>query len=269
MRGSIGLTFTFFLLSGCSFLLNSPPTNGAISSFTLSAAYGTQYAISVWVPPGIAASDRVPTLYILDGDETFNNTARLASREGETLGLRFIVVAIGYGEGENMRTRDYTPTTVEGEGGGCAAFLDFVTQQLIPRIESDYPAVTDRSGRAISGHSFGGLVVLQALFTKTGVFSGFIATSPSLWWNGNVMFDNLSAFLAATGSLQVSRLYVSTGSHEGEGMEILSEELDSRLEDAAVPALSLRYEVIPNKRHWDVRYDALSSAIPFVIGREL
>lgn len=256
------------LLSGCSFLIKVPPSEGTVTSFSLKASYGTEYAISVWVPPGLAAGDRVPALYVLDGDEAFDSSAQDADDARKTSGLKIIVVAIGYGSGENMRNRDYTPTywDWEGDGGGCADFLDFISTVLVPKIETDYPAIRDRSGRAINGHSFGGLATIYAFLTKSDVFSGFIATSPSLWWDGNMTFDRLADFLSTAGSLPTSRLYLSVGSQEVEGMAVLMQEFASRIDAASIHSLTLKSEVFPNKVHWDYSSLALASGISFVFG---
>ena len=82
----------------------------------MESSFGTGYAISVWLPPDYTGD--LPALYVLDGDEAFNSSAGIALRlisEGQA--VPFMVVAVGY-EGDNERTRDYTPTVFEGEGGG-------------------------------------------------------------------------------------------------------------------------------------------------------
>lgn len=254
------------LLAGCPNA--GMPSGGTISRFDLSASYGTSYSIQVWVPDGIAFGSKVKTLYVLDGDEAFGASA-LAASDLIAAGTvaPFLVVGIGYGSGTNERDRDYTPTysAANGEGGGADAFLGFVTNGLAPRIEADYPALADRSARVIDGHSFGGLAVLEAFFKYSAAFSRFIASSPSLWWDGNVMFDSVASFLPASGSAQASRLFVSVGSHEGDGMDALFEVFAQRMSAAASPPIYFSSEIVPNKRHWDSRYVAMRDALPFVM----
>jgi predicted alpha/beta superfamily hydrolase len=251
------------LLSSCPF--PGPPTEGTTTEFELGSSYGTEYSIRVWVPSGLDPAAKVRTLYVLDGDETFNSAARLASERIGSGADPFIVVGIGYGSGANERERDYTPTVSEGSGGGCDAFLGFVADSLVPRIESSYPALADRGARALNGHSFGGLAVLEALFTRSDRFSLFVATSPSLWWDGSVMFDRLSSYLASSGTAQASRLYLSVGSHEGGGMDALFLAFADRIAEASPPTLAFEREILENKRHWDNRYLALGNALPFIL----
>ena len=254
------------LFAGCPF--PGPPSDGEVTKFDLGSSYGTDYAIQVWTPPDLGAGEKIKTLYVLDGDEAFNSSACEASDLIVDGYAPLLVVGIGYGSGTNERTRDYTPTysAAEGDGGGIGAFLGFVVGSLIPRVEAEYPAVADRSGRILNGHSFGGLAALEALFTQSNNFSACMASSPSLWWDGNVMFDRLNAFLASAASAQASRLFVSVGSHEGDGMDALFLVFAQRMAAAPNPPIAFMHEIIPGKRHWDSRYTALRDALPFVLG---
>src|SRR6202012_3769275 len=65
--------------------------------------------------------------------------------------------------------------------GGGDNFLDFIGKELIPYIDAHYPTTTYR---VISGHSLGGLAVINALFNHPQLFKGYIAIDPSIWWDG-------------------------------------------------------------------------------------
>ena len=43
-------------------------------------------------------------------------------------------------------------------------------------------APVDGGRRALWGHSYGGVLVLHALFTRPDAFSTYTAADPSLWW---------------------------------------------------------------------------------------
>jgi uncharacterized protein len=78
--------------------------------------------------------------------------------------------------------------------GGADAFLDFITQDLKPTIEREFPI--DAGRQALFGHSFGGLFTLHALFTRPHLFDSYIAASPSIWWNECFVLDEERAFSA-------------------------------------------------------------------------
>ncbi len=47
----------------------------------------------------------------------------------------------------------------------------------------------DARHQTLWGHSYGGLAVLHALFTRPGMFSDYAAASPSLWWRDGVVLS--------------------------------------------------------------------------------
>jgi hypothetical protein len=73
--------------------------------------------------------------------------------------------------------------------------LQFLADELLPEVEARYGA---SPFRVLIGHSFGGLFATHAMLTRPGVFKGYIAISPSLWWDGGRLADSLVAHAAAT-----------------------------------------------------------------------
>ena len=68
---------------------------------------------------------------------------------------------------------------IEGSGGG-KLFGRFIEEELLPVVEKKYRV----SGfRVLCGHSVAGLFVVEKMVFGAGSFSGFVATSPSLWWD--------------------------------------------------------------------------------------
>jgi len=63
---------------------------------------------------------------------------------------------------------------------GGNKFLDFMEDELIPRIEKAYPA---SSYRTFVNHSFVGLSVINALINRQHLFNYYVAIDPSLWWD--------------------------------------------------------------------------------------
>lgn len=144
-------------------------------------------------------SQRYPVVYLLDGDGHFASVAgmiqQLSEINGNTLCPQMIVVAIP----NTDRTRDLTPTHVDSDPpmmdsnfsrptGGGEKFVAFMEKELMPHIDSAYPA---QPYKMLIGHSFGGLTVMNVLTNHTQLFNAYIAIDPSMWYDQE-------RFLAAT-----------------------------------------------------------------------
>ena len=161
---------------------------------------------------------RYPVVYLLDGDSHFYSVTAMIKQMSEDGGLAFpemIVVAIL----NTDRNRDLTPTRdttefrmgrgADNHSGGGPKFMDFLANELIPHIDSAYPTAPYR---VFIGHSLGGLMAVDALVNHPGLFNGYLAIDPSMWWDkarllrqvqtGQVDFHGASLFLAGANSLQ-------------------------------------------------------------------
>jgi predicted alpha/beta superfamily hydrolase len=88
------------------------------------------------------------------------------------------------------RDRDLKPTIKNLKGnpnpdsGGGDNFMNFIEKELIPHIDSIYPTAPYR---IFSGHSLGGLTVINTFLNNTQLFNAYIAIDPSLWWNNQAL----------------------------------------------------------------------------------
>ncbi|SMH29987.1 alpha/beta hydrolase [Azospirillum agricola] len=170
-----------------------------------------------------APPEGFPVLYLLDGNSVFG-TAVEAMRVTGARGAAMapppaVVVAIGYPTDKPFdlarRARDYTPPAAGApEGtGGADAFLAFIENELKPEIERRFRI--DRARQTLFGHSYGGLCVLHALFTRSGGFQRYVAASPSIWWHGRAVLESERRFTAALPADAATRsLLVTVGEHE-------------------------------------------------------
>ncbi len=141
--------------------------------------------IYIHVPDG-DKSERYPVLYILDGDQHFQSAVAIVE---QISGIIPNLVVVGITNTD--RERDLTPTHVKpdriinagdaAKSGGGENFMGFIEKELIPYVDAHYPTT---SYRVFSGHSLGGLTVVNALFNHTSLFNAYIAIDPSLWWDG-------------------------------------------------------------------------------------
>ncbi len=229
---------------------------------------GHSYTLYIYLPSNYSnTNDSYPTLYLLDGDSVHEDSSYIISKliDSNTI-PPIIVVAVGYGDGPNRRMTDYTPTVdPDGDGGGASKFFKFLTEELIPHIDSEYRTKTDPAFRCIAGHSLGGIAVLYALFFYYDTFANFIATSPSLWWDNEIFFSYESDFSQKAESINSTlRLFTSVGALEGMGMNVLLEEFVNRLKAPNYPFIKIFKEIIPHKRHWENRYIALKEGLKVI-----
>ena len=140
-----------------------------------------------------------------------------------------IVVGVGYPVDDYLdsvrRSYDYTPAIPAADLaprpdgspwpkiGGAAHFLDFLEQDVQPMLARDFPV--DAGRQAIFGHSFGGLFVLNALFTRPAVFHRYVAASPSIWFGNCAILGARDAFIADVQRLRQPRdLLITVGGLE-------------------------------------------------------
>lgn len=157
--------------------------------FTMqSVSNNATYKIQVGLPCNYdPASKKHETIYVLDGETDFSVVANQCQKIAACKGVQnVIVVGIGYG---NDRANDYTPTKTEMGDGGAQKFMEFIKNELIPKMETDFGSDTARSKRVILGHSFGGLFAAYAFTLYNDVFGNYIILSPSIWYDNEVMLQ--------------------------------------------------------------------------------
>ncbi|MCA0177271.1 MAG: alpha/beta hydrolase [Proteobacteria bacterium] len=158
------------------------------------------YELYVSLPPGYAeGTQRYPVLYVTDAPYAFPLIRAIAGRvDRHGVGLApFILVGLGYAKGDSgvvSRNRDYTPTArTPGRGepdtvyGQSLAYLAHLADTAIPLVDARWR--TDPKRRLYAGHSYGGLLGIQALLERPGLFSDFILGSPSLWFDKGQPFE--------------------------------------------------------------------------------
>ncbi|MDP9048155.1 MAG: alpha/beta hydrolase-fold protein [Bacteroidota bacterium] len=152
--------------------------------------------IRVYLPAGYKKSvpnnQLYPVVYLFDGDALYSpvlDALKQLRNRSDAAYPEMIVVAIKHTD----RARDFTPTSslIGPEGnkldmlkssGGSENFIDFVQKELIPHIESVYPASPQK---ILIGYSLGGLTVMIIFIHQNKMFDAYAAIDPSMWWDGN------------------------------------------------------------------------------------
>ena len=93
----------------------------------------------------------------------------------------------------------------QGFGGNAEDTLRFLTEQVIPTLEQQYP-LPENVKIILGGYSLAGLFALWAS-TQTNPFYGVAAASPSVWFPGWMEFEQQYP-------IQAQRVYLSLGDKE-------------------------------------------------------
>lgn len=191
------------------------------------------HRIFLYRPRDPAPPEGWPVLYMTDGNAGFATAVdaqkvQLAYPSGTNIRAG-VIVAIGYPTDEAYdpfrRSWDlspppgrtyppFFPDTPDVRTGGGEGFLSAIEEELKPWVERQVPI--DRSRQTLFGHSFGGLFVLHALFTRPGAFRRWVAASPSIYWEDAGILATEQAFLERADVPDGIELHLSAGQYESE-----------------------------------------------------
>ncbi len=204
---------TTVLLSICSLAYCAEPPAAKplevprTDQFEIAAPDGYAYHILVAMPKEAAPESGYAVVYVLDANSSFLTWVdAVRFQKGLTPA---IVVGIAHRGGKldlPRRYWDYTPKTPDehiiqrsnssegnatSEGtGGEEAFYSFIQETLKPEIGKRFKV--DSSKQALFGHSLAGRFVLHVLAKHPEAFQGYLASSPSIWWNNASLLDEFS-----------------------------------------------------------------------------
>ncbi|MGD8395516.1 MAG: alpha/beta hydrolase-fold protein [Candidatus Eiseniibacteriota bacterium] len=258
----------------------------ASRSFDLeSTEVGVTYAIDVVLPAAAASSDSsrdhlYPAIYCTDwfvlGDY-LRSLPRLMDMGRLTEPFVFVGISEPGGghEWAVARTRDFTPARPSDDysvqhtyepaidsAGGAARFTAFLANELVPRIESEFPV--DPARRAFAGYSLGALLGTHLVVHDPGLFHDFLLGSPSLWFNDFTLAGELAGMPAARLE-SVDRIYLSVGEKESWEMLRGFGMLRNALEARGMEPSRLRAEIIEGAGHVGAMPIALYNGIRFLM----
>ncbi len=168
--------------------------------------------VAVWLPPGYdsSGSTRYPVLYMHDGQNIFDpansafgvewsidETCDSLIRSGAIPPL--IVVGIF---NTPDRSFEYVPG-VKGE-----AYMNFITKQLKPFIDSAYRTQVDKQHTFTGGSSLGGLISFMLAWQHPDVFSTALCLSPAFKIRN---LDYVKNVLAYRGRKKPVSFYIDNG----------------------------------------------------------
>lgn len=192
--------------------------------------------IWIYVPSSnkIYSEQNYPVVYLLDGEGHFYSVMGMIQQLSEVNGNMVLPQMILVGIINTDRTRDLTPSHVSSDpmipdtnflktSGGGEKFISFIERELIPHIDSIYPASPYRT---LIGHSFGGLMVINTLINHSKLFNSYISIDPSMWWDNNKLLNQTKSVLAEK-DFSGTTLYLAVANTMGANMDTTKVKADT------------------------------------------
>lgn len=232
-------------------------------SFALpSTTYGRTREINVWLPPGYEQSGQTyPVLYLLDGGQAqdFHHISGLAQL-GTIVGTTRDVIVVGIASVD--RRNELALPTENAEliaryptQGQSIRFRQFLAEEVLPFVEARYRT---NGETALMGESLAGLFVVETFLKEPQMFDGYVAVSPSLWWDGGRLARQAGAHLRDHSN--DPRTLILTIGDEGGEMQAAMDVLVGNLRDFAMPGVTWTYEPRPNESHATIYHGAALDA---------
>ncbi|NBF06486.1 prolyl oligopeptidase family serine peptidase [Pseudomonas sp. Fl5BN2] len=250
------------------------------SSLQLDSADGQRH-YQLWIGKPLQAPppQGYPVLWMLDGNAAIGaldpeQLKRLPADQAPLL------VAVGYQTPlrieRTARTYDYTPRQpgleqqqdpLTGQpSGGAEAFLQGLRERMRPAVAAQVPI--DATQQTLWGHSYGGLLVLQALFARPQEFRHYAAASPSLWWGDGLILAQAQGLAERLQGHRAQLLLMRGGAEPGNPRQPPGPEADQRARQlqahlAQVPGLALDYHSFEKLSHGQT----LAASLHYVLER--
>lgn len=213
------------------------------------AAAGMVRDILIWLPPGYDESPdrRYPVLYLHDGQNIFEKLPGVPDewRADETAtglilkGQIEPIIIVGIPHAGAHRTSEYLPVPAYGvEEPGGDEYVEFLTREIMPRVERTFRVSTDRADTAIGGASLGAVISLHAATTHPERFGLLLLESIALIRQpGSPLLEMVESF-----DPWPERVYIGMGGNEaGTGPEA------AELNDGYVAGAHQLHQVLSGK----------------------
>lgn len=238
-----------------------------VRKISSSIVTGQEYELQILLPGGYAGSNKkYPVVYLMDSQWDFPLVKSIYGQQYyDGFIPEVIIVGVTWGGSkpnpDSLRVRDYTPTN-DGrakQGGQADQFLRFMKEELFPFVEKNYK--TDPAQRTLMGCSLGGLFTMYALFTHSDMFSGYVAASPAIGWDREVLYRYEQQYFSNTNN-PPARLYMTIGDVERNAVNF--EKMTDHLQNRHYTNLSMRSKILENTGHSGTKSETYTRGLQFV-----
>ncbi|MCP4896628.1 MAG: alpha/beta hydrolase [bacterium] len=263
MKTTAWLFLTILTVLSTNSIVSAEPVNKSekitigVRHTLQSTRLGEERAFHVYLPNEYSNSDQTyPVLYLLDGDkELFLSSAmttwalaRMAPNLPGSSQLAPDMIVVGIPSPD--RGRDYWPVDPDGKKAapGASKFLEFLAEELVPFIDTNYRTSPPR---IVFGQSLGSLFARFAFFSKPSIFQACIASSAGFPNCKEFLFSLTSQSLKSQ-SFDRHRMYLTSG-----GLDPFHEQFEKQqipeflrlLEKKGPPGMKWKYRIYPDEGH--------------------
>jgi predicted alpha/beta superfamily hydrolase len=225
-----------------------------------------------------------PVWYVTDANRAFPMLANMISIFDVPVPTmpEIILIGIGYEIGDMAdfaawRARDLTPVNepwadenigkmlsemtgreITVRSGGGPVFLNFITDELFPFVESAYRVSSGE--RCLGGISYGGLFTLYVMFEKPELFTKYFAGSPTIGYGNGYLFKAEEEYAATHDDLN-ARLFMTMGALEDSVMISNLHCMADQLRSREYPGLTVETHVFPDEWHQSCGASAMMRAL--------
>lgn len=232
-----------------------------------SSTLGEMRRVNIYLPPGYGDGDhRYPVLYLIDGgvEQDFVHIAGLSQHATISGSFREMIVV---GIETRDRRRELTFAAVSDETlrrdfpthGESEKFREFVVREVKPWVEQRYR--TDGFD-AVMGESLAGLFVTETFLKAPGMFEGYIAIDPSLWWDKAALSRAAPALLAQRAEGERS-LFMAVA-ESGPEMRVSHALMANAIRTAAPSRVRFNYVEMRDEQHSTIYHRAALDALRLV-----
>ncbi len=229
--------FVGFLLSACGMVKNKNSSIDDKQNFDtviINADHSQiDYPVNIYLPREYKSNSdkRYPVLYVLDAEWYFSLVVNEVIQKNKSM----IVVGVGNTDSEIRGRR-----IVDYRMPGALAYYNFLTQQVIPLVDSNY--LTNTSNRGLMGYRLGGLFSGLAILLEdpnNRYFSRYISQDGSFLDQPLIVDDLESQLFAVTNNLPAQ--IIITGSTLDDGNGRYAEQFYNLLNDRNYKSIDLKY----------------------------
>lgn len=217
-------------------------------------------SLNIFLPQDYNSDKKYQVIYLLDGSshEDFLHICGLV----QFFDLQFqtpetIVVGITNVD----RKRDFTFPTTDKElqnefptTGGSERFIAYLEKEVQPYINTNYPT---NGTNIIIGQSLGGLLATEILLKKPELFTHFLITSPSLWWDNQSLLKDAKTLLSQH-DYHNTFIYLAVGEQEHKVMVKDAQTLEKLLTERK--DLKIHFVLFPEENHATILHNSIYKA---------
>ena len=202
----------------------------------------------IYTPPSYNhnKTEAFPVLYLVDADYNFHYLTGLIELLSSVSANipEMIVVGIS-GKGTNTYRKQSKPPFKTKDKGTANVTMEFINKEVLAFIDSHYKT---NSYRILAGHSIGGLFTTYAMLHANKEFDTFIAVSPSLWWEDELVKKNTLKYFKNNKPKINSNYYLSLADEKGMGVHGFVEMMQYN----KPRSLNMKFKHFPEETHSSV-----------------